>query len=54
LDGAQTLDRLRSLKHVLYGDGPGDPKAFLQVARSTHLFDKELETVEKFIKEEFP
>ena len=54
LDGAQTSDRLKSLKHVLYGDGPGDPKAFLQVARSTHLFDKELETVENFIKEEFP
>lgn len=52
-DEAQTLDRLKSLKHVLYGDGPGDPKAFLQIVRSTHLFDAEIETAEKFIKESF-
>lgn len=52
-DGAQTLDRLRGLKHVLYGGGLGDPRAFLQIVRSTHLFDREIETVENFIKEEF-
>ncbi|EIM03307.1 ATP-binding protein [Rhodanobacter thiooxydans] len=53
-DGAQTLERLKSLKHALYGEEPGDPKSFFQVARSTHLFDKEFETVEDFIKREFP
>jgi hypothetical protein len=52
-DGVQTLDRLKSLKHVLYGGGPGDPKAFLQIVRSTHLFDGELGIVENFIKKEF-
>lgn len=53
-DGVQTLERLKSLQHALYGEEPGDPKSFLQVARSTHLFDKEFETVEDFIKREFP
>ncbi len=53
VDKEQTLDRLKSLKQVLYGDGPGDPQAFLQIVRSTHLFDGQLETAEKFIAEAF-
>lgn len=52
-DDDQVLDRLRSLKHVLYGDGPGDPQAFLQIVRSTHLFDGQIEMTEKFIAEAF-
>lgn len=52
-DKNQTLDRLRSLKQVLYGDGPGDPNAFLQIVRSTHLFDGQIETAEKYISEAF-
>lgn len=48
-----TLDRLRSLKQVLYGDGPGDPDAFLRIVRSTHLFEGQIETAEKFINEAF-
>ena len=52
-DEAQTLDRLTGLKHVLYGDGPGDPKAFLQIVRSTRLFEGQIETAEKFIRETF-
>jgi hypothetical protein len=38
---------------VLYGDGPGDPNAFLQIVRSTHLFDGQIELAEKFISETF-
>jgi Histidine kinase-, DNA gyrase B-, and HSP90-like ATPase len=52
-DKDQALDRLKSLKQVLYGDGPGDPQAFLQIVRSTRLFDGQIETAEKFIMEAF-
>jgi hypothetical protein len=53
VDQEQTMDRLKNLKQVLYGDGPGDPQAFLQVVRSTRLFDGQIETAEKFIAEAF-
>ena len=53
VDESQTMDRLRSLRQVLYGDGPGDAKAFLQIVRSTHLFDGQMELAEKFISEAF-
>lgn len=53
LDENQTMARLRSLRQVLYGDGPGDAKAFLQIVRSTHLFDCQIDIAEKFIKETF-
>jgi len=53
VDGDLTLDRLRSLKQVLYGDGPGDPDAFLQIVRSTHLFEGQIETAMTFINEAF-
>jgi Histidine kinase-, DNA gyrase B-, and HSP90-like ATPase len=52
-DKDQALDRLKNLKQVLYGDGPGDPQAFLQIVRSTRLFDGQIETAEKFIAETF-
>ena len=52
-DRSQALDRLNSLKLALYGDGPGDPQAFLQIVRSTRLFDGQIETAEKFIVEAF-
>lgn len=48
-----TLVRLKSLKQVLYGDGPGDPDAFLQIVKSTHLFDGQIETAMTFINEAF-
>ncbi|MGE0586608.1 MAG: ATP-binding protein [Flavobacteriaceae bacterium] len=53
VDQEQTMDRLKSLKQVLYGDGPGDPRAFLQIVRSTRLFDGQIEAAEKFIAEAF-
>jgi hypothetical protein len=52
-DRGNALDRLNSLKQALYGDGPGDPQAFLQIVRSTRLFDGQIETAEKFIEEAF-
>lgn len=48
-----TLERLKSLKQVLYGDAPGDPDAFLQIVKSTHLFEGQIETAMTFIKEAF-
>ncbi|MFT2095817.1 ATP-binding protein [Acidiphilium multivorum] len=52
-DQGRTLDRLNNLKQALYGDGPGDPKAFLQIVRSTRLFEGQIETAEKFVSEAF-
>lgn len=53
VDERQSLERLKSLKRIFYGDGPGDPDAFLQILRSTHLFDGQIELAEKFISETF-
>lgn len=52
-DGSQVMERLRGLRQALYGAGPGDAKAFLQVVRSTHLFDGQTDLVDKYISEEF-
>ncbi len=52
-DESRTLEQLKCLKQVLYGNGPGDPRAFLQIVRSTRLFDGQIETAEKFIAEAF-
>lgn len=46
-----TLDRLKVLKQMMYGDGPIDPNAFLEVVESTHLFDGQIEAVKAFISE---
>jgi len=52
-ESGQTLERLKSLKQVLYRDGPGDPSAFLEIVDSTHLFDGQIEMVRTFINETF-
>lgn len=52
-DQDQALERLKSLRKAIYGDGPGDPNAFLQIVRSTHLFDGQIELAEKFTSETF-
>lgn len=49
----EALDRLKKLKQILYGNGPGDPQVFLQIVRSTRLFEGQIETAEKFIAEVF-
>lgn len=53
IDESQTLERLRSLRQVLYGNGPGDAKVFLQIVRSTHLFEGQMALAEKFASEAF-
>jgi hypothetical protein len=53
IDGGQTLERLQSLKQVLYGEEPGDPRAFREIVQSTHLFDESSEVVNAFITEAF-
>lgn len=50
-DKGRALDQLRSLWHLLYGDGPGDPKAFLQIVLSTRLFEGQIEAAEAFVRE---
>ncbi|KWC08204.1 ATP-binding protein [Burkholderia ubonensis] len=52
-DNELTLERLQRLKQVLYGDGPGDPDAFLHIVRSTHLFEGQIETAKTFISRAF-
>lgn len=49
----EVIERLESLRTALYGQGAGDPKAFLQIVRSTHLFDNQMELAEKFTREAF-
>jgi hypothetical protein len=53
LDEVQHLDRLKRLKTVLFGDGPGNPETFLQIVRSTRLLEGETELAEKFVREAF-
>jgi len=53
MDPSQTLERLKGLRQVLFGDGPGDPSAFLQIVRSTRIFDGQIELAKKFISENF-
>lgn len=46
-------EKLRALGWALFNGGSGDRKAFLQVVKSTHLFDDHEDLVEKFIEEAF-
>lgn len=49
----EVLDKLRSLHAALYGDGVGDPEAFLQIIKSTRLFEGWMDIAEKYVKEVF-
>ncbi|MFM5027981.1 ATP-binding protein [Aeromonas rivipollensis] len=53
IDENEVMERLKNLRHILYGDEPGDAKAFLQIVRSTHLFDNQIDIAERFIIEAF-
>ena len=53
VDESEIKERLNSLRQALYGDVPCEAAAFLQIVRSTHLFDGQLELVEKYISEAF-
>lgn len=52
-DDTEVLKRLKDLKLALYGEGPGDAAAFLQIVSSTRLFDGQIEVARKFISEAF-
>ena len=51
LNESQVLERLKSLRQVLYGSGPFDSEGFLQIVRSTRIFEGHMEAAEKFISE---
>jgi hypothetical protein len=51
---SEILDRLKDLRLALYGEGLGDPLTFMQIVRSTRLFENQLDTAEKYIREAFP
>jgi len=53
VDEVEHLERLRNLKMVLFGDGPGNADTFLQIVRSTRLFEGQTELAEKFVREAF-
>lgn len=46
------VEMLRRLASHLFGDGQSDAQAFLDVVRSTRLFDSHMEVVDQFIQEE--
>lgn len=52
-DEAQVLERLTGLRNALYGTAPGDPRQFLEIIRSTRLFENHLDIAENFIREAF-
>ncbi len=47
------MARLKSLHAALYGDGAGDPEAFMQIVKSTRLFQGQMDVAEKYVKEVF-
>lgn len=49
----EVVERLKGLRTALYGNEKGDPEAFLQIVRSTRLFENQMETAEKFTREAF-
>jgi hypothetical protein len=49
----EALDRLRSLHAALYGSGSGKAEEFIQIVRSTRLFEDRLDFVEEYVKEVF-
>ena len=51
VDLSVVMERLMNLKQALYGEGPADSKEFLQVVKSTRLFDGQLDIVTTFIDE---
>lgn len=49
-DETDIVEKLKELYRVVYGDGRGDPSAFMQIVRSTRLFDNHLETAEEYVR----
>jgi hypothetical protein len=53
VEETQILERLAELKNALYGAASGDAKQFLEIVRSTRLFEDHLDVAENFVKEAF-
>jgi hypothetical protein len=53
LDESEVRVRLRALKAALFGGGAADPAQFLEVIRSSRLFERHMDVAEAFIREEF-
>lgn len=50
-DESDIVGKLKELHRAVYGDGRGDPSVFMQIVRSTRLFDNHLETAEEYARE---
>jgi len=49
----EVMERLKDLRQAIYGTGPADPEVFLDIARSTRMFDGHMQAVETYIKNNF-
>ncbi|MAQ66479.1 MAG: ATP-binding protein [Sphingomonadaceae bacterium] len=47
----EALEKLRSLHAALCGEGSVDAEAFLQIVKSTRLFEGQMDVAEKYVKE---
>lgn len=52
-DEDKVLERLKSLREALFGSDTADPKVFLEIVRSTRLFEGHMEAAEKYASEAF-
>lgn len=50
-DESDIVGKLKELHRAVYGDGRGDPSVFMQIVRSTRLFDNHLEQAEEYARE---
>lgn len=48
MSSSEAQERLEQLRNVLHGDGAFDAAAFMEVVRSTHLFDDKMDLAESF------
>ena len=53
LEIQEVLERLKTLKRILFDNGEADASVFQEVMQSTRMFDAHKKTIEQFITEEF-
>ena len=49
----ETIERLQALREALYGHERGDPESFMQIVKSTRLFENQMDTTRAYIEENF-
>jgi hypothetical protein len=49
----ETIERLKALREALYGQAGGDPESFMQIVKSTRLFENQMDTTRTYIEENF-